>query len=129
MFNQTLYPAEFWIGYRYEVYRDDKSTRNVELRRKIRADFKALEAEGREIALKGCEYAAKEREEIRKNFRARESFDSERLDSVERLVLGGKTAREIALEIGIAHNTATRYRRELVRRGRLPKSVLNRGKQ
>ena len=66
-------------------------------------------------------------EERRKNFRARESFDSERLDSVERLVLDGKTAREIALEIGIAQNTATRYRRELVRRGRLPKSVLNMG--
>lgn len=126
--SQTLYPADFWKGYRYEIFKDDTSRKTKLLRDKIIAEFDSLTGERKEAALKGCEYAAKERDEIRKNFCIDDKFNHERLDVVERLALKGCSSREIAIKAGIAQNTANNYRRELVRRGRLPESVLRRGK-
>lgn len=111
---KTLFPEAHWVGYRYELFKDDTSPRQRKFRRDAIAAYEALSGEDLEAAKKGREYALEER----KRLIALEL--GEQRESVVSLLKEGYSAGSAAQMARVSYGVASKIRDELISAGELP---------
>lgn len=111
---KTLFSEAHWVGYRYELFKDDTSLRLKKVRADAIAAYDALSGDALEAANKGREYAKREREWIMES-----ELDTRRGEVLE-LLKKGYTVMSVARQTNSAYGTIAKIRDELISSGELP---------
>ena len=116
-----MFSEAHWIGYRYELFKDNKDKRMNAFKEKVIREFNSLPESLRKEAEKGIQYAIDERERIL-GINEQENNDSRR-----EVILGmfkkGLDMHQIAKSLNICYGTVAKFRNELISLGKLDKSI------